>query len=296
MSNRLDSQLKKYENDPRTPCRYGVKCYQKNAEHLNKYKHPPKNSKRKVKKSNFTSYILLFTNFLQQNTKIIHSKKIRLDDEPNSSSSKIEENEEHSEEKEVKMKECISPSGSEQEDNDTENIKECISPSGSEQDDNNTETEQKSPQIDTTEENTDKTEETDNKTGPFDPKAFIKSRFLLELPSDFYEFWEFCKTLKPTDPSNALKEVNLQLVGPYDVLAGKFKHVKKPQEDYLKHWRYYYDPPEFLTVLKGDDKTGYHIGYFYDSPDEPPSLLLSNYGLKDGVFTKMGDNIFAAVR
>jgi hypothetical protein len=31
-----------YDGDPRIPCRYGQKCYQKNPLHHQKYKHPPK--------------------------------------------------------------------------------------------------------------------------------------------------------------------------------------------------------------------------------------------------------------
>lgn len=31
----------KYVDDPRIACQYGVKCYQKNQVHLQKYKHPP---------------------------------------------------------------------------------------------------------------------------------------------------------------------------------------------------------------------------------------------------------------
>lgn len=30
-----------YQKDSRTPCKYGRKCFQKNKEHLDKYKHPP---------------------------------------------------------------------------------------------------------------------------------------------------------------------------------------------------------------------------------------------------------------
>nr|CAI5820192.1 unnamed protein product [Callosobruchus analis] len=124
---------------------------------------------------------------------------------------------------------------------------------------------------------------------------FIKDKFLIELPPDFYNFWKFCKKLNPNNPLDALKGINLKLVGSFDVLAGKFDNIKKADDDYLIHWRYFRDPPEFLTVLKGDDKTGYHIGYFHDSPEEVPILLASNESEKDGVFTIMGGNIFAAV-
>lgn len=131
----------------------------------------------------------------------------------------------------------------------------------------------------------------------FDKKEFIKEKFLVEMPEDFFTFWEFCKTLNPKDPQNAFADVDLLLVGPFDVLAEKFNGVEeKNPEEYLIHWRYYYDPPEFQTVLKGDDKRGYHIGYFRDSPDEKPAFLASNNADVDGVINVMGDNIFAAVK
>lgn len=40
--NDKDAQLRAYKDDPRIPCQYGVKCYQKNPQHHSKYKHPPK--------------------------------------------------------------------------------------------------------------------------------------------------------------------------------------------------------------------------------------------------------------
>ena len=61
-----------------------------------------------------------------------------------------------------------------------------------------------------------------------------------------------------------LKTLGLQLVGPYDILAGKHKKSSKKggAPCWLRHWRYYYDPPEFMTVIRGDDKTLFHMGYF----------------------------------
>ena len=54
--------------------------------------------------------------------------------------------------------------------------------------------------------------------------------------------------------------MGLKLVGPYDILAGKKSTKKKPC--WYRHWRYYYDPPEFMTVIKGDDESQFHMGYF----------------------------------
>lgn len=33
-----------------------------------------------------------------------------------------------------------------------------------------------------------------------DPQRTIKERFLVDMPQDFYDFWEFCKHLNPTAP------------------------------------------------------------------------------------------------
>ncbi|KAJ3659486.1 hypothetical protein Zmor_011174 [Zophobas morio] len=273
------SEYEKFKQDSRIPCRYGDKCYQKNPAHLEKYKHLPKKLKRK------------------HNMKLTPLKKVKLD-------SKVETQESAETNREIDAETSGSISQKEQK-------KECISSSDSEQNDEivNEKILIKD-QLDISEETLEKSTEGDTKpqmseqdnnkdetvaSNPFNPKEFIRARFLVNMPKDFYDFWDFCKELKPTAPSEALKSVGLELIGPYDVLADKFKHIKRSPEEYLRHWRYYYDPPEVFAVIKDDNSTGYHIGYFYDSPDEPPVFLISNYGTKDGVFTKMGDNIFAAL-
>ena len=67
-------------------------------------------------------------------------------------------------------------------------------------------------------------------------------------------------------PDALKKALGLQLVGPFDILAGKHKGVKINHRgktpNFLLHWRYYYDPPEFQTVIRGDDKAQFHLGYF----------------------------------
>lgn len=61
---------------------------------------------------------------------------------------------------------------------------------------------------------------------------FIRYKFLVEMPNDFYEFWEFCKTISSETPENAFSSVGLKLVGPFDFLAGKFHkaHIYEPGE------------------------------------------------------------------
>ncbi|NXU88707.1 HPF1 factor, partial [Xiphorhynchus elegans] len=132
--------------------------------------------------------------------------------------------------------------------------------------------------------------------------------YQLRLPEDFYQFWKFCEELDPESPSDALvSNVGLKLVGPYDILAGKYKKAKSTNVNFNLHWRFFYDPPEFQTILVGDSKTQYHMGYFSlticvyffinrDVPDELPVWVGANEAKKGCVISQVGDNVFAAVK
>ncbi|XP_032420147.1 histone PARylation factor 1 isoform X2 [Xiphophorus hellerii] len=141
-----------------------------------------------------------------------------------------------------------------------------------------------------------------------EPKAMLSSRVDAEqrdelaqlygfhVPEDLYHFWDFCKELSPDSPCGAVKDMlGLQLVGPFDILAGANRNAKNPQPNFHLHWRYFYDPPEFQTVLKGSEDTQHHMGYYRDSPDSLPSFVGENHAKKGCNITQMGDNIFAAV-
>lgn len=130
---------------------------------------------------------------------------------------------------------------------------------------------------------------------PSDVRASIKQKFLVEMPEDFYDFWDFCSSLNKKSPSDALYDLlGLKLVGPFDVLARKLTNKSvKTSDDFLRHWRYYYDPPEMQTVLSDDDETMYHIGYFRDDPEEMPVFLASNVASKGCKITKVAGNLFA---
>lgn len=132
---------------------------------------------------------------------------------------------------------------------------------------------------------------------PIDVKANIKQKFLVEMPPDFYSLWEFCKSLSPFKPQDALNTtLGVKLVGPFDVLSGKLKSVSnRKSSSYLQHWRFYYDPPEFQTVLIGNLDSQFHIGYFRDDPNEMPIFLTSNAVSEGCAFKVVGPNLFAAI-
>lgn len=84
-----------------------------------------------------------------------------------------------------------------------------------------------------------------------DVSVFIKQKFLVDMPDDFYAFWEFCKinTRKEEAVENVFKFVGIRLIGPFDVLSGKFDDARMFEPgSYLRHCRYYYDPPEFQVT------------------------------------------------
>jgi hypothetical protein len=93
----------------------------------------------------------------------------------------------------------------------------------------------------------------------------------------------------------AFKECNLQLVGPFEVLAGDLTEKTHSAPATLAHWRYFYDPPEFQTVICGDAKKQLHFGYYRDDPNEMPTFVASNCAAENCVIKDCGPNLFAAV-
>lgn len=121
------------------------------------------------------------------------------------------------------------------------------------------------------------------------------------MPEDFYELWEFCKVNKPEDPSSCFHDIlGFDLVGPFDILAGKHKNLNGKNShgrfpNYLIHWRYYFDPPEFQTVIRGDDHTQFHLGYYRDDPLELPVFVAANSAKEDCLIKTRGKNLFSAI-
>ncbi|XP_045125839.1 histone PARylation factor 1-like isoform X4 [Portunus trituberculatus] len=130
---------------------------------------------------------------------------------------------------------------------------------------------------------------------PEEARFSVEQKFLLEMPSDFFDFWECCTNINKEKPEEALLKAGLTLVGPYDVLTGKLKKIKERKvSHYVCHWRYYYDPPEFMTVIAGD-KDEFHIGYYRDDPFHLPCFVASMSTVKQGQIIPLGENIFAGV-
>ncbi|CAF1285875.1 unnamed protein product, partial [Didymodactylos carnosus] len=84
----------------------------------------------------------------------------------------------------------------------------------------------------------------------------------IHFPKDLYEFWKFCTDMNEESPRDALKSLlNFELVGPFEILDGYLRSSSTVPNLHL-HYRYFYDVPEFMTVIKGDETTQFHIGYY----------------------------------
>ncbi|XP_050541400.1 histone PARylation factor 1-like isoform X5 [Daktulosphaira vitifoliae] len=126
----------------------------------------------------------------------------------------------------------------------------------------------------------------------------ISKLFLVgDMPEEFYDLWSFCKRQNSTHPEDAFLSVGLKLVGPYDVLAGHFNEFNSNNnENAVLHWRYYYDPPEFQTIITSVNSSQYHIGYFRDEPLAMPVFVASNDAEKNCVIQNLGHSLFQALR
>ena len=78
-------------------------------------------------------------------------------------------------------------------------------------------------------------------------------------------FW-IIKLFKSNFLTVALSAINLELVGPFDVLSGDIQvddtNLTETKKQAMLHWRYYFDVPEVQTCLKVSGHSQLHYGYF----------------------------------
>jgi hypothetical protein len=126
-------------------------------------------------------------------------------------------------------------------------------------------------------------------------RARLRQAYGFDFPDDFFRFWEFAGRLRPLEPLQALAEpLHVTLVGPFEVLAGRFDG-RSPRYDLRLHWRYYDDPPEFFTVLAGDSD-GLHWGYYLDDPAAAQGCVASYWARDAFELSSGGDTLFEALR
>jgi hypothetical protein len=126
-------------------------------------------------------------------------------------------------------------------------------------------------------------------------RLLLRERYGFDFPDDLFRFWEFANRLRPLEPLSAFQdELGVALVGPFEVLAGRFDG-RATRYSQLLHWRYHYDPPEFFTVFGGGGD-GNHWGYFLDDPPSGPGCTARYYADDPSEMTAVGNDLFEALR
>lgn len=127
-----------------------------------------------------------------------------------------------------------------------------------------------------------------------DRRQQLRELYGFAFPEDLFAFWNFARRLKPLEPLRALEAFGMHLVGPFEVLAGRFDR-RTTRYSQLLHWRYANDPPEFFTVLAGDGE-GLHWGYYLDEPGESPPCVAGYFAQDVYEISEEGDSLFELVR
>lgn len=220
-------------------CKYGRNCYRLSEQHKNEYRHPTRGNQQTAVKRDSS----------QSPDSKQFKKKVKLASPRNNNQRKQNhESATDDKKKEESIKEKDSDDETEKSESDSDDNEEEPKTSSSNQKpilkhDSPKKSPSKSPA------RTRSPQKSSSDTGPSllnDPLAtFIKSKFLVEMPTDFYQFWTFCKSKSTDHPDRVFNKFGLQLVGPFDVLAGKFAENEFNDDEYLRHWRFFYDPPEF---------------------------------------------------
>jgi len=114
------------------------------------------------------------------------------------------------------------------------------------------------------------------------------------FPDDLGRVWDLARRVRPLEPLRAFEEpLGLLLVGPFDVLAGRFdRHT--PRYPIGQHWRAADDPPEFFAAFAGD--AGLRYGYWLDDPGRSPPMAVALYPDQGFEPTRYGDDLFTALR
>jgi hypothetical protein len=111
-------------------------------------------------------------------------------------------------------------------------------------------------------------------------RKVVEAEYGVQFPDDLFAFHDFMRA----EPRRC-KELGLSPEGPLALLANK-----RPRDD-----RFFNDPPEFFTVLRGPID-GLHWGYWFDQPGELKPVVVS-YGANDAFEIRLdGETLFDAVR
>lgn len=125
-----------------------------------------------------------------------------------------------------------------------------------------------------------------------DRAAELRAHYGLDFPDELFWLWGFCCEHNPERPRAALGDAEIQLCGPFDVLAGDLDGRPRPRAPVVMHWRFYLDPPELFTIA-GGHTDGLHWGYWFDAPGRLEPVIASYYSRDAYEIAEDGSSLFA---
>lgn len=130
-------------------------------------------------------------------------------------------------------------------------------------------------------------------------RSAVRRTHGLELPDHLFTFWAFWQGLTEVERQSMDRWIGLRPGGVLSLLSRWSTDLNQlatrdgldPRLDF----RFYHDPPEFLTVLFGHSD-GLHFGLWYDDPGMPADLVASFYSRDGGDIAWDGETVLEAVR
>jgi Uncharacterised conserved protein (DUF2228) len=115
------------------------------------------------------------------------------------------------------------------------------------------------------------------------------------LPESLFAFMAFWRGLTPCEQGAVEDYAMVSPTGLLErLISGGHDHIPKGGLDPRLHYRYYSDPPEFLTTLNGEGD-GHHYGLWYDDPSAP-AFVASYYNNDHTTIDPNGYTLLEAVR
>lgn len=127
-----------------------------------------------------------------------------------------------------------------------------------------------------------------------DRRTQLRDWYGFDFPDDLLGVWELAKQINRKEPHEAFEPAALHLSGVFDVLAGEFDD-EPPLDPLWTHGMSYWDSPEMFTVFWGECD-GYHLGYWFDDPAEPPTCVVGYYNNDAYDLSRFPANLFLTIK
>merc|ERR1719295_2118459 len=120
----------------------------------------------------------------------------------------------------------------------------------------------------------------------------LQDKYHTKFPWTFFKFWDFCvEVADGGDPLKVLECLDVSLVGPFQYLQGDLQCLSGDQ--LLTHYRYYFDLPEFQTILVERGCPDHsHYGFWRDDPARNPVGICKSKGGRTVLDTAGKDSLW----